>query len=1001
MIIPKYYFFKIMKLVSHVAKILFGYILTVTVSLNAQEHSGFIVQDEQENLWVDSVYHSLSPDERIAQLIMVRSFSNRGQKYTDSLATVLARYNIGGVIFFKGTPSSQVQMTNHFQEAVKTPLLVAMDAEWGLAMRLDSVISFPRQLALGAIEDDILIYEMGAEIGRQLKRLGVHINFAPVVDVNVNPLNPVINSRSFGENKLFVAHKSLSYMKGLQNMGIISVAKHFPGHGDTDKDSHFTLPLISKPFHEIDSIHLFPFKYLIGNGLTGVMSAHLAVPAIDPDHKSISSLSPLLINQLLKKDLGFNGLVFTDGLEMKAIADFVPADSVEIKALIAGNDILLLPLSVPVAIRNIKKAVEKGIIPDSLIEEKCRKVLAWKFRVGLASYQKTDTENLYGDLNSPGAELLNRRLTEASLTILNNQENLLPIRRPDTLIMASLEIGNPDNTTFTGRLKNYADVTGFVISKTAPAAKFNELLNTLANYQVVFVCLRNTGQNPADYGISSQTRTFIHSLSVKVRVVLVLAGNPYSLSLFDQIERLNAIMVTYHDTDMGVDLAAQALFGAFKVSGELPVSIGDVFSSGDGMHTNDLQRLKYTIPEEVGIESSWLQKVNFFALKGIAERAYPGCRVLAAFEGKVIYDNSFGYHTYDRKRKVQSDDIYDVASLTKIAATTLAVMKLYGEGKLDIDQRISHYLTELKNTDKKRIIIRDVMTHQANLQAWIPFYKQLLKNGVPDPSVFSSKKHGDFTIEVAKDLFMDKRQVEKIYDSIAAAPLIKRRGYLYSDLGFYWLKQVVERLTGIPLDEYVEENFYKPLGLNNTTFNPHKRFEPEKLVPTENDREFRKQLLQGYVHDPGAAMLGGVGGHAGLFSTAGDMAVVMQMLMNKGSYGGIRYFTPQVLSEFTRTQFPLNDNRRGLGFDKPQLVKEDDGPTSIRVSNSSFGHSGFTGVYAWADPKYHLVYIFLSNRVHPLADNAKISTLNIRTNIHQVFYEALEMREKKAVERIR
>ncbi len=966
-----------------------------SIKLTAQTKHGFIHEEEQEKQWVDSVYNSLTIDERIAQLMMVRSFSNRNQKYTDSIARMLAKYNIGGVIFFKGTPVSQVQMTNRFQNVAKTPLLIAMDAEWGLAMRLDSVISFPRQLALGAIEDDMLIFDMGFEIGRQLKRLGVHINFAPVADVNVNPLNPVINSRSFGENRIFVAHKALAYMKGLQNMGVISVAKHFPGHGDTDKDSHYILPQINKPFSEIDSIHLFPFKYLIENGIAGVMPAHLSVSAIDSRPGSISSLSPLAVNDLLKEKLGFKGLVFTDGLEMKAVVDFASADSVEIKALLAGNDVLILPLNVPRAITNIKKAITSGLLPENLIEEKCRKVLSWKYKVGLANHEEIPIENLYSDINTPETELIYRRLAASSLTLLNNDDNLIPIRSLDTLKIASVEIGSSKNTSFTDRLRNYAHADVFTIEKSASAAGFNELLNKLKAYNLVFVCVRNTGQNPPEYGINSLTRRFVRNLSDKVKTVMILTGNPYSLRLFENAENLNAIMVTYHDTDLSVDLAAQALFGAIQVSGELPVSPSQNYKAGDGVKTEELKRLQYSIPEETGIRSEWLQKADSIALKGIVEKAYPGCRVLVALEGSVIYDKSFGHHTYDRKRRVRNDDIYDIASITKIAATTLAVMKLYQDNKLDVDKKLSYYLPELKNTDKNNIVIRDIMAHQARLQSWIPFYKKYLKNGNPDPAFFSNTERGDFVVEVARNLYMDKSQIEKIHDSITASPFSKRRGYLYSDLGFFWLKQLVERIAGVTIDEYVHENFYKPLGMNNTVFNPLKKFDTDRIVPTEDDREFRKQLLQGYVHDPGAALLGGVGGHAGLFSSANDLAVLIQMMMNKGYYGGQQYLTPQVLSEFTRTQFPLNNNRRGMGFDKPQLVKEADGPTSISVSASSFGHSGFTGAYAWADPKYELVYIFLSNRVYPSADNGKINKLNIRTNIHQVFYEALEKRNKQ------
>lgn len=960
--------------------------------------AGFINNPGMERAWVDSVYQSLSLDEKIAQLIMMRSYSNRNQQYTDSIAGVLARYNIGGVIFFKGTPTSQVVMTNQYQEAAKTPLLIAMDAEWGLGMRLDSAIAFPQQLALGAIEDDFLIYEKGLEVGRQLLRLGVHINFAPVVDVNNNALNPVINSRSFGENNLFVASKSLAYMKGMQDMGIIAVAKHFPGHGDTDKDSHYTLPLIRKTFSEIDSIHLFPFRYLINNGLLGVMTAHLAIPSLDADPKAVSSLSYPITGNLLKNELGFEGLVITDGLEMKAIADYIHPDSVEIKALQAGNDLLILPVNTPRAIRNIRNAVEKNILPYSLIEERCRKVLAYKYRCGLADYTPAESKNVTKDINTPEAHLLNRRLIEASLTVPKNQNNLLPLMLPDTMRIASVEIGHANNNTFSERAGHYTPLSAFSIDKSASAARYEALLQQVAEYDLALVCIRNTSLFPQrDYGISRQSVTFLQRLAATTRVVLVLAGNPYSLNLIVPFDNIDAVMVTYHDNDLTVDLAAQALFGAIDVSGELPVTSSATLLAGTGEKLESLQRLKYTIPEETGISSSWLAKADSIALAGIENKAYPGCRVLVALDGKVIYDKSFGFHTYENLKPVKPDDVYDIASLTKIMSGVPAMMHLYQHGMIDIDQRLSYYLPGLRRTDKRNIVIRDLLTHQARLQPWIPFYKNAMNNGSLDPEIFSHTQSGDFTLEVAGNLFMNHHYLLNVYDTIAASPLLKKQRYLYSDLGFYWIKALIENLSEMPLEDFVQMQFYKPLGLSSTVYNAHRHIPLSRIVPTENDTVFRKQLLHGYVHDPGAAMFGGVGAHAGVFSTANDLAIIMQMFMNSGYYGGRQYFTPQIVSEFTRAHFPLNDNRRGLGFDKPQLKREINGPTSLMVSVRSFGHSGFTGTYAWADPEYDLLYIFLSNRVHPSASNNAIGRMNIRTSIHEVFYEALRKRDEASI----
>ncbi|MDP2422948.1 MAG: glycoside hydrolase family 3 N-terminal domain-containing protein [Bacteroidales bacterium] len=971
----------------------------IALSLIANEfdpnRSGLIRNDEKEAVWVDSVMKTLTLDERIAQLIMIRSFSGKDSRYYDSIAQVVKQYNIGGICFFKGTPTTQAIATNLYQKAAKTPLFIALDAEWGLGMRLDSCISFPRQLTLGAIKNDELIYEMGVEIGRQLKRIGVHMNFAPVADVNNNPLNPVVNSRSFGESTSNVANKSFLYMQGMQDMGVLAVAKHFPGHGDTDSDSHYTLPVIKRPYREMDSIHLAPFKHLINKGVAGVMIAHLAIPSMDPKPKAISSLSGRMVNEILVKELGFDGLVITDGLEMKAIADYVHCDSVEIKALLAGNDILLLPVSVPGAIANIKRVIARNIIPVRLIDEKCRKVLTYKYHAGLWEHKIIKTQKLVDELNTPEAALLQRRLIEASITTVKNDGNILPLRRPDTLKIATLVSGMALPDIFQQRIGQYARVDHFFIPTTFSTTESEKMLGILQEYDLVIAAARKTNQNPSsNYGIGKQFPLFVRALSIKTNVVLVLFANPYSLEAFKPTTRISSIVMAFQDDATTADLTAQLLFGSVEANGAMPVSITGVCDAGDGFALKSLNRLKYTMPEELDIRQEWLRKADSIALDGIEKGAYPGCRILAAIDGRVIYDKAFGHHTYEGINPVKSDDIYDVASLTKVAATTLAVMRLHQDGKLDIDKRVSHYLPELEKTNKANIIIRDILTHQARLQAWIPFYLRTLIDKNPAPELYKSQKENSYGIEVAENLFLRNNYPRVMFDSIVASPSRPRHGYLYSDLGFYWLKQIVEKLSYKPFDEYLASSFYKPLGLGNTFFNAYKHVPLSRVAPTENDIVFRKQMIHGYVHDPGAAMLGGIGGHAGLFSSAYDMATIMQMLLNQGKYGEIQFIDPEIISEFTRTQFPLNNNRRGLGVDKPTLTPQDNGPTCKSASLSSYGHTGFTGTYCWVDPDKQLVYVFLSNRVHPNATPNTLSQLNIRQKIHEVFYEALRLRDR-------
>ncbi len=955
-----------------------------------------VAHNPQEQFWVDSVMQSLSADEKIAQLIMIRSFSGKDRRYYDSIAGVVSKYNIGGICFFKGTPTTQAQAANIYQQAARTPLMVAMDAEWGPGMRLDSCLLFPRQLSLGAIANESLIYEMGQEVGRQLRRMGVHMNFAPVADVNNNALNPVINSRSFGESTQNVTSKSLAYMLGMQDAGVLAVAKHFPGHGDTDSDSHYTLPLIKKPLKDLENIHLPPFKELIDQGVAGVMVAHLAIPSLESDPKTISSLSEKVINNLLVSKMEFDGLVITDGLEMKAITDYVHRDSVEIKALQAGNDILLLPVSVPRAIANIRKAIASGLIPADLINQKCRKVLSFKYRAGLSKTMPVNVLNVIQDINTPDGNFLQRKLIEASFTVVRNEANLLPLMRPDTMKIATLTFGYSQPDIFHHRFDQYARADHYYISSTTANEVALKLAATLSGYDLVVVAGRKSNQNAANnYGFGSQFPAFVNRLAAKTQVVLAIFANPYSLASFKPAEQINTILLAYQDDGLTADLAAQAIFGTFAISGTIPVSIPGLCSAGEGVHIEPVKRLKYTVPEEVGIKQEWLTQADSFALAGISARAYPGCRVLVAIEGKVVYDKAFGNYTYEQVNPVLLDAVYDLASITKIAATTLAIMKLVGESKLDIDKKVSFYLPELHKTNKQNLVIRDVLAHQARLQAWIPFYAKTLKNRQPDSELYRQTGIEKFNIEVAKGLWLHNDYFKTMMDSIAKSPLRDRQQYLYSDLGFFWFKQIIEKQSNLPLDQFVSQNFYKPLGLGDTFYNANKFVSLSRVAPSEIDNEFRMQLVHGYVHDPAAAMMGGVAGHAGLFSTAHDLAVVMQMLLNGGSYGGMNFLKPEIVEQFTHTQFPLNNNRRALGFDKPDLRPNANSGTCRSASADSYGHTGFTGTYAWVDPAFKMVYIFLSNRVYPGAIPNRLSQMNIRQNIHEVFYEALRLRAKQ------
>ncbi|MBL7892463.1 MAG: serine hydrolase [Bacteroidia bacterium] len=940
--------------------------------------------------WTDSVYLTLSPDERIAQLFMVAAYSNKDKNHVDDIKELVSKYRIGGLIFFQGGPVREAILTNEYQSLSKVPLMISIDGEWGLAMRLDSTTQFPRQMSLGALQNDTLIYQMGAEIARQCKRLGIHVNLAPVVDINSNPLNPVISNRSFGENKYLVARKAAMYMKGMQDNGVMANAKHFPGHGDTDSDSHKTLPTIKHSKEMLDSLDLYPFKQLMEKGLGSLMVAHLFIPSLDSTKNTASTLSKTIVTGLLKNELKFNGLIFTDALNMKGVSKFYPPGVVNVKALLAGNDVLLFAEDVPTAITEIKKAIAKGDITQEEIDKRCKKILLAKQWCGLDCYKPIELQNLIKDLNTPQADLINRKLVESSLTLLQNKNNLIPLQKLDTLKIASLSLGYKTRNQFQEMLGYYAPVKHFGLDRTAKPSECDSVIKWLKAYNLVIIHVNNTNNSPAkNFGFTDQSSKVLREVMQQNKTIVNVSANPYILPRIDSLQNADGIILSYEDNELTQSLSAQLIFGAIGASGKLPVTASTNFKSGTGIETSSLGRFKYTIPEELGLSTSDFDRIDTIALYGIKEKAYPGCEILVAKDGKVIYQKSFGYHTYENKRAVTNTDIYDLASVTKIAASTPALMKMVEEKKIKLDDRLCYYLPELEQTNKQNIVIREMMTHQAGLRDWIPFWLHTVKKGQYKPGIYSKTQNDSFPIRVANDMYIRKNYTDTIYKEIANSEVKEAGRYKYSDLGYYYLKKIIEQKTGVPLNEYVSKNFYTPLGLSTMGYLPRERFELTRIPPTEYDVKFRKQLVHGDVHDQGAAMMGGVGGHAGVFADANDLAILTQMFMQKGEYAGVRYLDTAIVSEFTRCQY-CADNRRAVGFDKPETNSTKESPVCDCVSYLSYGHSGFTGTITWADPAKNLVYVFLSNRVYPDAEINKLSKLGIRSKIQKEIYNAVK-----------
>lgn len=964
--------------------------------------------------WVDSVMETLSLEDKVAQMFMVPVYPERGEANKKKIGQLIKKYRVGGIIVFQGKPDQVYELTNYYQSISEIPLLVSIDAEWGLSMRLENTIGYPKQMTLGAIQDEQLLIRMGRDLGSQLRSLGINMNFAPVVDVNINPYNPVINIRSFGEDPVNVAKKGYFYMKGMQENGILTVAKHFPGHGDTHLDSHHSLPVIKHSRERLDSIELLPFKLLINQGVDGIMTAHLNVLSLDSVINLPSTLSPLIADSLLQKELDFQGLVMTDAMNMRGVSNYFEPVDANIKAVEAGNDILLMPAEVEKSIRQIVRKVKRGEISDSLIDARCRKILKAKYWVNNASYDTLDYKN---DIDKPEFQLTKQKLIEASLTVIKNDQDILPIQNLDTLKIASVSLGSASGEEFIKTLNLYTTVDNFDFSNRKNLVT-DELMDSLSDYNLVIVSLHSESiWNIKDYGINSEMLRATDSLISRFPVVLVNFTNPYLLAHVKNLLNAKVIIEAFENGNQFQSYAAQMIFGAIPASGKLPVSINHKVKVGTGISFKGINRLKYTMPIEVGIDKDALLSIDTIVAEAINEKAMPGCQVLVARDGKVFFHKAYGYHTYSKKHPVLLSDIYDLASVTKITATLPMMMHLEEEGKINLEHTIGEYLPEFDTTNKADLVLYDILLHQAGLTAWIPFYLSTIEPIYPSQRIFTRRyssrypirvgsyyynKHikykddyydirpsADYQIEVAKGLFMNNMFLDSIKLSIYSSDVRERGKYLYSDLGFYMFYWMIERLEGEKFEKLVDSLFYKPLGATTLGFLPQKKFDLSRIVPTENDLVFRKQIVHGYVHDYGAAMLGGVCGHAGLFSNANDLAKLMQVYLNKGTYGGKTYLDDKLIEHYTDCLECENGNRRGLGFDKPSPDTTKPSPAFQGIPIQSYGHAGFTGTIAWMDPVNNILYIFLSNRVYPDASDNKLVKLNTRTRIQEAIYKGI------------
>lgn len=934
--------------------------------------------------WVDSRYEAMSLEDRIGQLFMVLVSSAQGKAAQEQVTGWIRDYGLGGVVFSTGGPVRQARMTNAFQQAAKTPLLIAMDAEWGLAMRLDSTYAFPWNSTLGAIRDSALLVNIGQQIGRHAKRLGVHINFAPVADINTNPANPIIGNRSFGEDPHNVSRHARLLMQGMHQAGILTSGKHFPGHGDTSVDSHKALPQIPFERGRLDSVELAPFRDLIGAGLPSVMIAHLNVPELTGSAEVPTSLSEALIQDVLREQLGFRGLVFTDALNMKGVTAYGEGINTSLTAFLAGNDILLMPENLGADRAAFLEAYRTGLITEERLAASVKKILRAKYKAGLHQLVPVDLNGLAEDLNAPEDDLLYERAMEEAITVLKNKVSILGIRRLENKKIAYVKLGDASHQPFLDRLRLYADIDE------VSAPDIATLKARLEPYNLVIMGMHQSNDSPwKKHAFTPEERDRLQQIAGMrtANTILTVFGRPYMLGDIPSFDALDGVVMAYQNSPIAQQTAAELLFGVFPAKGRLPVTAHPEFPEGSGLSLPALQRLGYSLPERVGFDRQLLLRIDTLVQNGIDSLMYPGAQVLVARQGQVVYHKAFGKHTYEGDRQVALTDLYDLASLTKILATLPVLMTMEEKGEIRLNDTFADLNPAYAGTALKEVTVLKALSHYGRLPSWIAFYLDTLgKDRRPSPNFYRHSPSEGFSIKVAESMYLTSAYTDSIYNRIGRQQLKSNR-YRYSDLAYYVFKKYIESRRGKPLNVQAGEFLYGPLGATRTAYNPLDRFPLSEIVPTEEDNYYRYQTVQGYVHDMGAAMQGGVGGHAGLFSNANGVAKIMQMYLQGGMYGGTRFLEDRTIEKFNKCYFCNNHVRRGVGFDKPDLFEK--GPTCGCVSRRSFGHSGFTGTYTWADPETDILYVFLSNRTYPSSSNNLLNRTGLRTRIQQAIYDSL------------
>ncbi|MBX2941680.1 MAG: serine hydrolase [Cyclobacteriaceae bacterium] len=932
-----------------------------------------LLAQDKKNQWIDSVFQTLDAEEKIGQLFILPISSYAKRNEIENFFSDINRYHPGGVTITGGGPVGTAKLINRLQKESAIPLMVMMDAENGPGNVLDSLLQFPKPLALGAIVNDSLLFSLGGEIARQMKLLGINVNLAPNADIDLMTKHPF---GFYGTDIKSVSAKNISYMNGLQQNGVIAVARHVSDFPEIDEDLEQDYDFTN---NQLDTLTFYPFDQLIKAGIKGINTSNFQFSSLDKKKVVPASISPVFISDVLKKQKNFSGLAITDIPYIQRLSGKAKNESEKL-AFEIGNDLLIDPDNISVAIRKIHASIKHDASLRLQLDNSVKRILAAKYDAGLSLHTSLIIDNLIDLINSPKARVFNHELVTSSITLVKNQSELIPIKTLDGKKFASITVGKGDTEAFLQYLNNYKQFDSYAIDEPGDTL---QIADQVKNYDLLVISVFS--MKPSDRNSFVQ---WMNKLIGKQTTIVASFGNPYDLT---GLEEPNALLLSYSDQAPAPMLTAQVIFGAQSALGITPIAIHNLFNRNEGKPNEMLNRLAYGIPEQAEMNGQTLEKINAIVAQAIDSGATPGCNVIIARKGKIIFDKAYGWRTYDRQEPVTPQTIYDLASITKVAATLQTVMFMYEKNIIDINKKLSVYLPELKNTNKKDFIIKDILTHQAGLWPFLPYWLQTMEDSTLLPSYYSTTQNSEYPFPVSKDLFATKVMRDSMWHWIINAKVREKKpktpyDYTYSDMGFYMMQHLAERVLNQPIQDFLAQNIYDPIGATTTGFLPLERFSEHQIAPTEIDKKFRGSMLVGYVHDQGAAMFGGVAGHAGLFSDANDLAKLGQMWLQEGKYGGLQFFKPETIQLFTQKQY--ESSRRGLGWDKP-TVSDWNGPTSLYASPKTFGHTGFTGTAVWVDPEFDLVFVFLSNRVYPDMLNNKLLTANIRPRIQDIIYQSI------------